>query len=61
MIGWPYDSRSAQVQQEQTRDLERRITTAWDNLMFDLSWCPKKQRNASQSDMKLLKMALGVK
>ena len=58
---WPYDERSDQVHSEQIRDRERvqqDIEAAWMNVMADMT---PYARRSCESDIKLLKWALGVK
>jgi hypothetical protein len=59
---WPYDERSNQHQAEQEKDrrqMQQEIEGAWERLMKDTFHY--KQYYSTESDIKLLKRALGVK
>ncbi len=62
---WPNDPRSDQVHAEQIRDRERvqlDIQEAWDRLMADRHYAYCLSANStSESDIKLLKWALGIR
>ena len=63
LIGsWPDDERSDQVSLERQRDqlrVQEDLQEAWDHLMLD-RWEPGRTHYTTESDIKLLKWALGI-